>query len=803
MIPDYRPEEIETRWQSAWDKNKTFQTVQKPGQEKYYCLEMLPYPSGRCHMGHVRNYSLGDVTARFHRMKGYNVLHPMGWDAFGLPAENAAMKGKKSPALWTRENIAAMKQQLKRMGFSYDWDREVTTCLPDYYRWEQLIFIRMFEKGLIYRKEKNLNWCEGCQTVLANEQVEQGLCWRCDTPVIQKLTEQWFVKITDYAEELLNDIDTELQGWPERVRSMQRDWIGRSEGTTMQFKIDGLEDSIAIFTTRPDTLFGVTFLSLAVDHPLVEKLAKHGKQNVKPFLEETARLDRSERLLGNFEKRGVATGSYVLHPLTGEKVPVYITNFVLMDYGTGAVMAVPAHDQRDFDFAKKYKLPIKLVIQPADQPLESESLTQAYEGEGRLVDSGVFSGLTSAEARRKITESLVRQGKGTASIHYRLKDWCVSRQRYWGSPIPMIHCQGCGIVPVAEKDLPIRLPEEAPLTGKGGSPLSQVPAFVKATCPKCGKVARRETDTMDTFVESSWYLLRYASPHYEKGPVDPKEIEAWLPVDQYIGGIEHAVGHLLYCRFFTKVMRDLGFLNLREPVKNLLTQGMVCLGGSAMSKSKGNVVDPDEMIAKYGADTARLFVLFAAPPEKDLDWNEQGVAGLFRFLKKVWNFSLSPTALGEGSEKEIQWRHKTIKRVTDDFERFHFNTAVSGLMEFYNFLSALGTAPSLASIETLVLLLSPMAPHIAEELWHRLGHKESILFASWPSHDKQFLQSDEVLIVVQVNGKKRGELMAPVASTQDNVLELLKTDEKITKHLEGAAIRKTIYVPGRLINLVI
>ena len=764
MQSHYDPQTIELKWQKFWEDQKLFAAKEDSKKEKYYCLEMLPYPSGRIHMGHVRNYTIGDVVARFKRMQGLNVLHPMGWDAFGLPAENAAIKNKIHPAKWTYENIDTMRTQLKRMGFSYDWEREFATCDPEYYRWEQFLFIKMFEKGLAYRKEKLLNWCEGCQTVLANEQVEQGKCWRCSTPVMQKPMEQWFFKITDYAEELLKDIDGKLQGWPERVRTMQKEWIGKSEGASIRFKIENVESAIEVFTTRPDTLYGVTFMSLACEHPLLMKLAKMGgrEKEVRKFVEKTLKMERMKRLTGEYEKEGEFTGSYCLHPVTGEKLPVYAANFVLMDYGTGAVMAVPAHDERDFAFAKKYKLPIKEM-----------------------------------EPDLNAIDIIEKQGVGNKTIQFKLKDWCLSRQRYWGAPIPILYCDACGTVPVPEKDLPVKLPIDVPFTGEGGSPLSKDKNFMDVKCPSCGKKARRETDTMDTFVESSWYLLRYCSPKYEKGMVDPKAVHYWMPINQYIGGIEHAVGHLIYCRFFTKVMRDLGMIKLDEPVKNLLTQGMVCLGGSAMSKSKGNVVDPDEIIQHYGADTARIFILFAAPPEKDLEWNDEAVEGMYRFLNRVWRLVVETkqSSAEMKNEEADRWKNKTIKRVTEDIEKFQFNTALSGLMEYLN--------SGAVDLETFVILLSPFAPHLAEELWERLGHKKSLLLEPWPKWDEKMLVASTMTIVVQVNGKLRGEMELPVNADEEAIKKQALGLEKVKSYVGDRQIVKMIYVSKKLVNIVV
>jgi leucyl-tRNA synthetase len=639
MERKYHSQKIESKWQKRWQDEEAFVAREDDPREKFYCLEMFPYPSGRIHMGHVRNYSIGDALARYQQLQGFNVLHPMGWDAFGLPAENAAIANKVHPNTWTQQNIATMTEQLKRMGFSYDWDREFATCDPDYYRWEQLVFLQMYEQGLAYRKHSMVNWCPQCRTVLANEQVVQGCCWRCESEIEVRPLEQWFLKITNYADELYDDLER-LSGWPDRVRTMQREWIGRSEGAMIQFKLEGQpEEYLEIFTTRPDTLFGVTFMSLAPEHPLVRSLAEAGGQeeDVNEFLERVSRISREQRLAGSYEKEGVFTGSYCQHPLTGQDIPIYVANFVLMEYGTGAVMAVPAHDQRDYEFAHKYRLPIRVVIQPDDRHLDEDDIEEAYEGVGIMHNSPEFNGEPSGAGKKKITKALEEKCLGRQAIHYRLRDWGVSRQRYWGAPIPIIYCKDCGVVPVPKDQLPVTLPDEAPLGVEGGSPLAQVADWVKTECPQCHQMAQRETDTFDTFFESSWYFARYCSPSETKSIVSREAVEHWMPVDQYIGGVEHAVLHLLYARFFTKVLRDFDWLSCDEPFENLLTQGMVIKDGVKMSKSKGNVVDPDDLIDRYGADTARLFSLFAAPPEKDLDWNEKGVEGMYRFLNRLWN----------------------------------------------------------------------------------------------------------------------------------------------------------------------
>ncbi|HLY37080.1 MAG TPA: leucine--tRNA ligase, partial [Candidatus Binatia bacterium] len=686
----YEPAAVEAKWQARWETARAFAARPSSGRERFYVLEMFPYPSGRIHMGHVRNYSIGDVIARQRRMAGYEVLHPMGWDAFGLPAENAAIQNRVHPARWTYDNIDHMRRQLKRLGFSYDWDRELATCDPRYYRWEQLFFIRMLERGLAYKRRSLVNWCPQCETVLANEQVEDGRCWRCDSPVVERELEQWFLRITAYAEELLRDLDR-LTGWPERVVTMQRNWIGRSTGAEVRFPLEGRPDALAIFTTRPDTLFGVTFMSLAAEHPLATALAAGTPQEaaVAAFVARVRATPRTERAQG---KDGVATGAYCRHPFTGARIPIYVANFVLMEYGTGAVMAVPAHDQRDFEFAHAFGLPVRVVVQPDDERLDPATMERAGEGPGRLVDSGEFTGLDSETAKERIAAALAARGEGGPTVSYRLRDWGVSRQRYWGAPIPIVYCARCGTVPVPESELPVVLPEDVALTGTGGSPLAAHEAFVQTRCPRCAGSARRETDTMDTFVESSWYFARYCSPRDEREPFDPTETAYWLApdgVDRYIGGIEHAVLHLLYARFFTKVLRDLGFLRLDEPFRDLLTQGMVIKDGAKMSKSKGNVVDPDYLVERYGADTARLFCLFASPPERDLEWSDEGVEGMSRFLQRVWRLvhGVAPRLAAPGTPVPVgdelhRLVHRTIARVTDDVaERLHFNTAIAAVME--------------------------------------------------------------------------------------------------------------------------
>jgi len=833
MEKTYQPKEIEARWQAYWRDHQTFKVVEDPVRPKFYCLEMFPYPSGRIHMGHVRVYAIGDVIARFKRMRGYQVLHPMGWDAFGLPAENAAIQKKVHPAVWTAQNIGYMRSQLQKMGLSYDWTREVTTCLPDYYRWNQWFFLKMYERGLAYRKMASVNWCPSCMTVLANEQVIEGHCWRCDSVVIQKNLEQWFFRITAYAEELLAECDR-LTGWPQRVLTMQKNWIGKSRGVEITFPLADRPEKLTIFTTRPDTLFGVTFMSIAAEHPLLPALVagRPEESAVRAFIDKVKGQDKTVRTALNQEKEGVFTGAYAVHPITQERIPIWVANFVLMDYGTGVVMAVPAHDQRDFEFAQKYHLPVRIVIQNSSGTL-TEPLAAAYVEEvGDLVHSGRFSGLAPTEAQEAITRYVEEKGLGKEKIHYRLRDWGVSRQRYWGTPIPILYCERCGVVPVPESDLPVTLPEDVPFTGKGGSPLLESPSFLNATCPKCGGPARRETDTMDTFVDSSWYFLRYTSPHETSGPFRPEEADHWMPVDQYIGGIEHAVLHLLYARFFTKVIRDFGLIKIEEPFANLLTQGMVIKDGAKMSKSKGNIVDPDHLIETYGADTSRLFSLFAAPPEKDLEWSDEGVQGASRFLQRVWrmvqefvasrpdrpaspqiDFSEAPPRV-----KQIRrMTHRTIKKVTEDIEKgFQFNTAIAALMEFYNTLSRdqSATPPSegeaqihraafVEALDHLVLLLSPFAPHLSESLWEALGHSPSILEVAWPAYDPAWTEEEVVEVVIQVNGKVRSKFTAAASTGEEILKERAISDPKAQAWFEGRPIKKVIVVKGRLVNIVV
>ncbi|WP_319762284.1 leucine--tRNA ligase [Maridesulfovibrio sp.] len=824
----YKPELIENKWQKEWTEKGAFNVEADESRPKYYVLEMFPYPSGKIHMGHVRNYSIGDVVARYKRMKGFNVLHPMGWDAFGLPAENAAIKNNTHPAEWTYANIDDMRTQLKRLGYSYDWRRELATCHPGYYQWEQQFFLKFLEKGLIYRKKSPVNWCETCHTVLANEQVEEGLCWRCDTEVVQKELSQWFMRITDYAEELLESLN-ELEGdWPERVITMQRNWIGKSIGAELDFEVENSDETISVFTTRPDTLYGATFMSLAAEHPMVEKLIEGNPEadKVREFVQKVSNMDRIVRDADDLEKEGVFTGAYCINPLNGRKMPIYVANFVLMGYGTGAVMAVPAHDQRDFEFAKKYDLPMQVVIQPEGENLKAEDLDEAYSAPGVLTNSGEFDNMPNEEAKGAIVEYLGKSGKGKKSINYRLRDWNISRQRFWGSPIPVIYCDHCGIVPVPEKDLPVVLPEDAVMNEDGRSPLPDMESFHNVVCPTCGKMATRETDTMDTFVESSWYFMRYTAARKDDAPFDSDALKYWTPVDQYIGGIEHAILHLLYARFFTKILRDEGYTELSEPFKNLLTQGMVLKDGAKMSKSKGNVVDPNAMINKYGADATRLFILFASPPEKDLEWSDQGLEGAHRFLNRIWRLAeefegkLSPVGacakpsmdLSSDAQKLRLKEHETVKRASRDMEnKFQFNTVIAATMELVNEIYSLkdklietedGRFALSSAYSTVLTVLSPIAPHICEELWGTVGYEGYIAEVAWPEYDEAALVTDEILIIIQVNGKMRGKLSVPAAASKEEIEKTALAHENVTKHTDGKTIRKVIVVPGKLINIV-
>jgi len=815
--------EIEAKWQQIWEDRKQFRAVEDPARPKFYCLEMFPYPSGRIHMGHVRVYAIGDLLARYKWMRGFNVLHPMGWDAFGLPAENAAIEHGVHPAIWTYENIDYMRSQLKKLGISYDWDREVATCDPSYYKWEQLIFIKMLERGLAYRRRSTVNWCPSCQTVLANEQVEAGRCWRCDSEVTPREIEGWFFKITAYADELLAWCDR-LTGWPERVITMQRNWIGRSEGAEFELVVAGRADArIRVFTTRPDTVFGMTYAVLAPEHPLVDGLLadETERRAVAEFRVEVARQSEIERLAADRPKRGLRLRAKAVNPFSGAEIPLFVADYVLMGYGTGAIMAVPGEDQRDWDFARQHGLPI---IETVKRP--EGWAGEAYTGDGVKINSGFLDGLSVADAKRAAIDWIVQRAIGVAKVNYRLRDWGISRQRYWGAPIPVLYCETCGMVPEAEENLPVVLPRDVQLSGKRGSPLAEVASFVNATCPKCGGKARRETDTMDTFVESSWYFLRYASPRHDRGMFERSAAEYWMPVDQYIGGIEHAVLHLLYARFYTKVLRDLGMVKVDEPFTALLSQGMVIKDGAKMSKSKGNVVDPDDLIRTFGADTARLFSLFAAPPEKDLDWNDHGVEGASRFLNRVWRFVFShidalkaasrraapTTDEGRAFRRTI---HETIKRVTDDIERdFHFNTAISAVMELVNAIYAFESASAdrmagnerasllREAVENVLLLLGPIAPHVSEELWSELGHRESLFKQPWPTPDAGALVRKEVTLVVQVDGKVRSRLQVDVDAPEERIQRLALEDDKVQPWVRQRAVERVVVVANRLVNIV-
>jgi len=820
----YAFKSIEEKWQNFWQSNSTYKVTEDKSKEKYYVLEMFPYPSGRIHMGHVRNYSIGDVVARYKRLRGYNVLHPMGWDAFGLPAENAAVKNNSHPATWTYSNIDYMRNQLKKLGLSYDWEREIATCNPKYYRWEQLLFLEMFKKGLAYQKTTTVNWCESCHTVLANEQVIEGACWRCDEMVEPRKMNGWFFKITDYAEELLDDLD-KLSGWPEKVITMQKNWIGKSTGLSCDFQVEGLEDKISIFTTRPDTIFGVTFMSIAAEHPMLDTLISGTKneQQVRDFVRETILEKQQQSLDTEPEKKGAFTGRYCINPFNGERLPIYVANFVLIEYGTGAVMAVPAHDERDFEFARKYDLPIRPVVFPSGETFDADTMEEASTVPGILANSGQFDGEDSIKAQNTIIKHAEKHGFGSAHITYRLRDWGISRQRYWGAPIPVVYCESCGVQPLPASDLPLILPEDIE-SGSSCIPLHQRETFIKTTCPQCGKDAKRETDTMDTFMESSWYFARYASPRHTEAPLDQAKAKYWLPVDQYIGGVEHAILHLLYSRFFTKVLRDLGHLDIDEPFTNLLTQGMVIKDGTKMSKSKGNVVDPNDLIQEYGADTVRLFSLFAAPPERDLEWSSKGVEGSSRFLNRVYRLITSnhdrldcspeiPTELSEQGKILHRKTHQTIQRVTDSIElNFHFNTAISGMMELVNVLSNAVTEDNRQEVEppvireaisVLLILLSPMVPHFSAEMWQIIGNKDSVEEQAWPHADSEAIKEDLITIVIQVNGKVRSRLQVAPDITEESLVQLAHGDENTNKFIADKPIKKTIVIQKKLVNIVI
>jgi len=867
MDERYDPTMVEKKWQSIWEATNLFKVREDRNRKKYYLLEMFPYPSGKIHMGHVRNYTIGDVVARYKRMQGFNVLHPMGWDAFGMPAENAAIANDTHPAKWTYDNIDAMRTQLKRMGFSYDWDREIATCKPEYYRWEQWLFLKMYEKDMAYRKESFVNWCDRCRTVLANEQVESGMCWRCSDPVRQKKLWQWFFRVTDYAEDLLLYCD-KLDGWPEKVITMQKNWIGKSIGAQIRFLIENpaekTDEFIAVFTTRQDTVFGATFMVLAPEHPLVIKLSQGTaeEKQVADFVDRMSRQDRSGKAIESHEKEGVFTGAWCINPMHGNRMPIYTANFALMEYGTGAVMSVPAHDQRDFEFARKYNLDIVPVVKPYDEEIDAALMTEAYTGEGVMINSGQFNGMDNKKALDEIARYLEENNIGQRTVSFRLRDWGISRQRYWGAPIPMIHCKKCGIVPVPEEQLPIVLPEDIDFFEGGKSPLPGLDSFVKTECPQCHSPdAKREADTMDTFVESSWYFERYCSPKCDTAMFDREAVNYWMPVDQYIGGVEHAILHLLYSRYYTRVLKEMELVDFKEPFTRLLTQGMVCKETSfcsehgflspeeeevsgkekvcricgkkvevgrieKMSKSKKNVVDPNILLEKYGADTTRLFCLFAAPPERDLEWSEQGVEGGYRFLNRVWRLAVTlndfiknaipfdgrPEDLEDGLKDLYRKSHRTISKVTRDIEdRFHFNTAISAVMELYNTLSGIKIKendPVSAGVirfamESIVLLLAPIVPHFADEIWEAMGHKSSVLLESWPTFRKDYLQEDERLIVIQVNGKLRSRFAVSVDTDEDTIKQMALSNERANNFINNKPVKKIIVVKNKLVNIVV
>ncbi len=822
MEEKYDAERIELHWQKIWNDSNIFRIKEDKSKKKFYLLEMFPYPSGRIHMGHVRNYTIGDVIARYLRMTGYNVLHPMGWDAFGMPAENAAISHKTHPKEWVDKNISYMRAQLKRLGFSYDWSREVNTSLPEYYRWEQKFFIEMYKKDLAYRQKSAVNWCPQCKTVLANEQVIDGKCWRCSSDVVVEEKEQWFFRITNYAEALLKGCDT-LKGWPERVLTMQRNWIGKSEGVELDFKIQGLDGTLKIFTTRADTVYGITFMCIAPEHPLVSKIVTGEKlEEVKSFVDRIKRGGTKSRSIEIAEKEGMFTGRYAISPFTGEPIPIYVANFVLMEYGTGAIMSVPAHDQRDFEFAKKYNIDIKVVIQPDGEKLDPVTMTKAYEGDGKMANSGEFNGIDNERGKSLVIQKAEKRGFGKSITNYKLRDWGISRQRYWGAPIPIVYCDKCGIQPVQEDELPVELPMDVVITGEGESPLAKHKKFVSATCPVCKGNARRETDTMDTFVESSWYFLRYTSPDNKDVPFVPSALEYWMTVDQYIGGIEHAILHLLYSRFLTKALKDLGYVKFDEPFDNLLTQGMVIKDGAKMSKSLGNIVDPEDIINRYGADTARLFILFASPPEKDLEWSDKGVEGAKRFFDRIWRLAYKHSGrlktvkdrkIGS-DEKSLSLRkltHKTIKKVTNDIkDRYHFNTCISTLMEFLNDLYDMEETgiddeqlPAFKeALETMLVLLNPFAPHITEEINKELGNAPIVNMA-WPTLDPELIRESTVTVVVQINGRLRGQVLVPENSDENIVFENAKKDDKINSYIQGRHVKRLILVKNKLLNIVV
>jgi len=825
-LKEYNYKNIEQKWQINWEKSKLFEITNDLDRPKYYTLVMFPYPSGTLHVGHVKNYVIGDVVARYKRMKGFKVLHPFGYDAFGLPAENAAIENKIHPEIWTKKNINVIKEQIKKLGISYDWSREIATCDEEYYKWTQWLFIKLYEKGLAYKKKGAVNWCPKCKTVLANEQVIDGKCERCGTEVTIKLLEQWYFKITDYAERLLNDLE-KLEGWPEHVKIMQRNWIGKSEGAEVNFRIEDSNEVLRVFTTRPDTLWGVTFMALAPESPLVEKLTKPEKKGeIEEFLKRVSLQDRFKRTATGTEKEGVFTGTYAINPVNGERIPIYIANYILLEYGTGAIMGVPAHDQRDFEFARKYNIPIRVVIDNPDSPLDPAKMSEAYTESGIMKNSGPFDGMASEAAIDKIIDFLEKEGIGKRSVQYKLRDWLISRQRYWGAPIPIIYCKNCGVVPVPEKDLPVKLPRDVEFNPTGQSPLQDHEGFKNTKCPICGADAVRETDTMDTFVDSSWYYLRYVNPHRDDFPFVSEDVNKWLPVDQYIGGVEHAILHLLYSRFITKVLYDLGLVSFEEPFFNLFTQGMIYKDGAKMSKSKGNVVSPDDMVEKYGADTLRMYILFMGPPEKDAEWNDQGIEGVNRFIRKIWNSyqlmldKIKNVTVGNEIEVENDVEYDirrlinvTIQKITEDIEGdFHFNTAISRMMELINELYRYLTSVPESGwnvrllryvAERFVIILSPFAPHMADELWEQLGMTGFVVQRGWPEYNVDYMKEKTVEIAIQINGKIRDRISVNPDVDEEELKEIALNREKVKLYIEGKNIKKILVVKGRLVNIVV